>query len=265
MLTFRRTPAALAISALSVIALAGCGSDDSGDPDFEKMTQGSGSSAESSSGSSGHGGVDPEDVVIGDIHSAGEEVEFTIGKQYDYGDGRVEFGSDAKKQAVSVSDFRKVDIFSSPDPDAPADHPSAQGERKSSMLCYDVTHRMVQAPEGEKLTTPDDAVFTTRILWDGKINGDELVKYNYTGVRGQVPPGETVLNDETRDMDSSYTNESEHSKTYTECYSTDMKNAENTSGEIPEGMDGIILTLTSIGGSDSREPHDASWRLELEK
>src|SRR5699024_1653810 len=151
------------------------GSDDPDDSDFEQMTQGSGSSAESSSDSTGHGGVAPEDVVSGDIHSSGEEVEFTIGKQYDYGDGRVEFGSDAQKLAVSVSDFRKVDIFSSPDPNAPADHPSAQGERVDSMLCYDVKIRMIhplmESGGGRPL---NDAFFDKHILWDGKKNGDKI-------------------------------------------------------------------------------------------
>lgn len=265
MLTFRRTPAAVAISVLSALALAGCGGDDSDEPDFEQMTQGSRNSAESSSSSEGHGGVDPQDVVSGDIHASGDEVEFTIGKQYDYGDGRVEFGKDAKKQAVTVSNLRKVDRFSSPDPDAPADHPSAQGEREGSMLCYDVKHRMTQAPEGRELWTPDDAVFVTRVLWDGKINGDELVNYSNTGKRGLVPPGETVVNDETRAASSSNTNESEHSITYTECYTTDMKDQTKSSGEIPDGMDGIIVTLTTIGGGFSREPHEASWELDLEK
>lgn len=264
MLTFRRTSAALVISALSALALTGCGSDDSDDLDFEQMTQGSGSSAESSSDSTGHGGVAPEDVVSGDIHSSGEEVEFTVGKQYDYGDGRVEFGSDAQKFAVSVSDFRKVDVFSSPDPNAPADHPSAQGERVDSMLCYDVKIRMIHPLETNgRLETPNDASFTNRILRDGKINGDKL--YGATGAHGPVPPGETVLNDETRAAGDSIYDFAEHSRTYANCYSTDMKNAENTSGEIPDGMDGIILTLNSIGGDYPREPHDASWRLDLEK
>ena len=267
MLTFRRTSAALVISALSALALTGCGSDDPDDSDFEQMTQGSGSSAESSSDSTGHGGVAPEDVVSGDIHSSGEEVEFTIGKQYDYGDGRVEFGSDAQKLAVSVSDFRKVDVFSSPDPNAPADHPSAQGERVDSMLCYDVKIRMIHPLETNgRLETPNDAFFTNRILWDGKINGDEL-KSSYTGAPGtvpSVPPGETVLNDETRAAGDSIYDFAERSRTYANCYSMDMKNAENTSGEIPDGMDGIILTLKPIG-SDPREPQEASWRLDLEK
>src|SRR5699024_11729392 len=121
----------------------GCGSDDSDNSDFEQTAQDSGSSAESSSDSSGHGGEAPEDVVSGDIHSSGEEVEFTVGKQYDYGDGRVEFGSDAQKFAVSVSDFRTVGVFSSPDPNAPADHPSAQCERVDYMVCYDTKVRMI--------------------------------------------------------------------------------------------------------------------------
>lgn len=262
MLTFRRTSAALVISALSALALTGCGSDDSGDSDFEQTAQGSGSSAESSSDSTGHGGVAPEDVVGGDIHSSGEEVEFTVGEQYDYGDGRVEFGSDAQKLAVSVSDFRKVDVFSSPDPNAPADHPSAQGERVDSMLCYDTKVRMTR-PEPGGIPT---AVFTNRILWDGKINGDEL-KSGDTSAHGPVPPGETVLNDETRaTARGSYYDSEEYSATYVNCYSMDMKNAENTSGEIPDGMDGIILTLDWIGGGDvPREPQEASWRLDLEK
>ena len=271
MLTFRRTSAALVISALSALALTGCGSDDSDDSDFEQMTQDSGSSAESSSDSTGHGGEAPEDVVSGDIHSSGEEVEFTVGEQYDYGDGRVEFGSDAQKFAVSVSDFRKVDVFSSPDPNAPADHPSAQGERVDSMLCFDTKVRMIHPLEFGRYGIPT-AVFTNRILWDGKINGDEL-KSGDTDAHGPVPPGVTVLNDETR-VGGSYDwviyDSAEHSKTYTDCYSMDMKNAENTSGEIPDGMDGIILTLDSIGGGYvprdvPREPHDASWRLDLEK
>ena len=264
MLTFRRTSAALVISALSALALTGCGSDDSDNSDFEQTTQDSGSSAESSSDSTGHGGEAPEDVVSGDIHSSGEEVEFTVGEQYDYGDGRVEFGSDAQKFAVSVSDFRKVDVFSSPDPNAPADHPSAQGERVDSMLCYDTKVRMIR-PEPGGIPT---AVFTNRILWDGKINGDKL-KSGDTDAYGQVPPGETVLNDETRTEGSYYYERAiydtaEHSMTYANCYSMDMKNAENTSGEIPDGMDGIILTLKPIG-SDPREPQEASWRLDLEK
>lgn len=264
MLTFRRTSAALVISALSALALTGCGSDDSDDSDFEQMTQDSGSSAESSSDSTGHGGEAPEDVVSGDIHSSGEEVEFTVGEQYDYGDGRVEFGSDAQKLAVSVSDFRKVDIFSSPDPNAPADHPSAQGERVDSILCYDTKVRMINPPEPGRPGIPT-AAFTNRILWDGKINGDEL-KSSDTSAHGPVPPGETVLNDETRAAArGSYYDRAEYSATYANCYSTDMKNAENTSGEIPDGMDGIILTLDWIGGDVPREPHDASWRLDLEK
>ena len=187
MLTFRRTSAALVISALSALALTGCGSDDSGDSDFEQTAQGSGSSAESSSDSTGHGGVAPEDVVGGDIHSSGEEVEFTVGEQYDYGDGRVEFGSDAQKLAVSVSDFRKVDVFSSPDPNAPADHPSAQGERVDSMLCYDVKIRMTRPLESGGVRPLNDACFDNRILWDGKINGDKL-KSGDTDAYGQVPP-----------------------------------------------------------------------------
>lgn len=268
MLTFRRTSAALVISALSALALTGCGSDDPDDSDFEQMTQGSGSSAESSSDSTGHGGEAPEDVVSGDIHSSGEEVEFTIGKQYDYGDGRVEFGSDAQKFAVSVSDFRKVDIFSSPDPNAPADHPSAQAERVDSILCHDVKIRIINPQDPSRLGTPP-VVLTNRILWDGKINGDEL-KSSDTSAHGQVPPGETVLNDETRAEASHISDRviydrAERSRTHAKCYSMDMKNAENTSGEIPDGMDGIILTLDSIGGDVPREPHDASWRLDLEK
>ena len=269
MLAFRRTSAALVISALSALALTGCGSDDPDDSDFEQTTQDSGSSAESSSDSTGHGGEAPEDVVSGDIHSSGEEVEFTVGEQYDYGDGRVEFGSNAEKFAVSVSDFRKVDVFSSPDPNAPADHPSAQGERVDSMLCYDVKIRMTRPLESGGVRPLNDAFFDNRILWDGKINGDKL-KSGDTDAYGQVPPGETVLNDETRTEGSYYYERAiydtaEHSMTYANCYSMDMKNAENTSGEIPDGMDGIILTLDSIGGDDPREPHDASWRLDLEK
>ena len=270
MLAFRRTSAALVISALSALALTGCGSDDSGDSDFEQTAQDSGSSAESSSDSTGHGGEAPEDVVSGDIHSSGEEVEFTVGKQYDYGDGRVEFGSDAEKFAVSVSDFRKVDVFSSPDPNAPADHPSAQGERVDSMLCYDVKIRMTRPLESGGVRPLNDAFFDNRILWDGKINGDEL-KSGDTSAHGPVPPGETVLNDETRaTARGSYYDSAEYSATYANCYSMDMKNAENTSGEIPDGMDGIILTLDSIGGGYvprdvPREPQEASWRLDLEK
>lgn len=268
MLTFRRTSAALVISALSALALTGCGSDDPDDSDFEQTTQDSGSSAESSSDSTGHGGEAPEDVVSGDIHSSGEEVEFTVGEQYDYGDGRVEFGSDAQKFAVSVSDFRKVDVFSSPDPNAPADHPSAQGERVDSMLCYDVKIRMTRPLESGGVRPLNDAFFDNRILWDGKINGDKL-KSGDTDAYNQVPPGETVLNDETRTEGSYYYERAiydtaEHSMTYANCYSMDMKNAENTSGEIPDGMDGIILTLKPIG-SDPREPQEASWRLDLEK
>ena len=263
MLTFRRTSAALVISALSALALTGCGSDDSDNSDFEQMTQDSGSSAESSSDSTGHGGEAPEDVVSGDIHSSGEEVEFTVGEQYDYGDGRVEFGSDAQKLAVSVSDFRKVDIFSSPDPNAPADHPSAQGERVDSMLCYDVKIRMTRPLESGGVRPLNDAFFDNRILWDGKINGDKL-KSGDTDAYNQVPPGETVLNDETRAAGDSIYDFAERSRTYANCYSMDMKNAENTSGEIPDGMDGIILTLKPIG-SDPREPQEASWRLDLEK
>ena len=263
MLTFRRTSAALVISALSALALTGCGSDDSDNSDFEQMTQDSGSSAESSSDSTGHGGEAPEDVVSGDIHSSGEEVEFTVGEQYDYGDGRVEFGSDAQKFAVSVSDFRKVDIFSSPDPNAPADHPSAQGERVDSMLCYDVKIRMTRPLESGGVRPLNDAFFDNRILWDGKINGDKL-KSGDTDAYNQVPPGETVLNDETRAAGDSIYDFAERSRTYANCYSMDMKNAENTSGEIPDGMDGIILTLKPIG-SDPREPQEASWRLDLEK
>lgn len=267
MLTFRRTSAALVISALSALALTGCGSDDSGDSDFEQTAQGSGSSAESSSDSTGHGGVAPEDVVSGDIHSSGEEVEFTVGKQYDYGDGRVEFGSDAQKFAVSVSDFRKVDVFSSPDPNAPADHPSAQGERVDSMLCHDVKFRMIHPLlESGEIQRLSYGFFTNRILWDGKTNGDELmVETGDTRTHGPVSPGETVLNDETRAAGGSIYDWAEHSVTSTRCYSMDMKNAENTSGEIPDGMDGIILTLNPAIGSDPREPHDASWRLDLEK
>lgn len=264
MLTFRRTSAALVISALSALALTGCGSDDSDNSDFEQMTQDSGSSAESSSDSTGHGGEAPEDVVSGDIHSSGEEVEFTVGKQYDYGDGRVEFGSDAQKFAVSVSDFRKVDVFSSPDPNAPADHPSAQGERVDSMLCYDVKIRMTRPLESGGVRPLNDAFFDNRILWDGKINGDKLTSGD-TNKHGQVPPGETVLNDETRAAGGGSDDRAEDSMTYANCYSMDMKNAENTSGEIPDGMDGIILTLKPTIGSDPREPHDASWRLDLEK
>ena len=266
MLTFRRTSAALVISALSALALTGCGSDDSDDSDFEQMTQDSGSSAESSSDSTGHGGEAPEDVVSGDIHSSGEEVEFTVGEQYDYGDGRVEFGSDAQKFAVSVSDFRKVDVFSSPDPNAPADHPSAQGERVDSMLCYDVKFRMIHPLESGVIQRLDYGFFDNRILWDGKINGDELmIETGDTRTHGPVSPGETVLNDETRAARGTINDRAEHSMTYANCYSMDMKNAENTSGEIPDGMDGIILTLDSIGGDYPREPHDASWRLDLEK
>src|SRR5699024_9471842 len=161
----------LVISALSALALTGCRSDDSDDSDCEQTAQDSGSSAESSSDSTGHGGEAPEDVVSGDIHSSGEEVEFTIGKQYDYGDGRVECGSDAQKLAVSVSDFRKVDIFSSPDPNAPAHHPSAQAERVDSILCHDVQIRIIHPLETNgRLETPLVG-FTNRILWDGKING----------------------------------------------------------------------------------------------
>lgn len=270
MLTFRRTSAALVISALSALALTGCGSDDSDDSDFEQMTQDSGSSAESSSDSTGHGGEAPEDVVSGDIYSSGEEVEFTVGKQYDYGDGRVEFGSDAQKFAVSVSDFRKVDVFSSPDPNAPADHPSAQGERVDSMLCYDEKIRMIHPLlESGGVRRLNDAFFDNRILWDGKINGDKL-KSGDTDAYVQVPPGETVLNDETRReggrlAGSRIYDRGKHSMTYANCYSMDMKNAENTSGEIPDGMDGIILTLKPTIGSDPREPHEASWRLDLEK
>ena len=263
MLTFRRTSAALVISALSALALTGCGSDDSDNSDFEQTAQDSGSSAESSSDSTGHGGEAPEDVVSGDIHSSGEEVEFTVGEQYDYGDGRVEFGSDAQKLAVSVSDFRKVDIFSSPDPNAPADHPSAQGERVDSMLCYDVKIRMTRPLESGGVRPLNDAFFDNRILWDGKINGDKL-KSGDTDAYNQVPPGETVLNDETRAAGDSIYDFAERSRTYANCYSMDMKNAENTSGEIPDGMDGIILTLKPIG-SDPREPQEASWRLDLEK
>lgn len=267
MLTFRRTSAALVISALSALALTGCGSDDSDDSDFEQTAQGSGSSAESSSDSTGHGGVAPEDVVSGDIHSSGEEVEFTVGKQYDYGDGRVEFGSDAQKFAVSVSDFRKVDVFSSPDPNAPADHPSAQGERVDSMLCHDVKFRMIHPLlESGEIQRLSYGFFTNRILWDGKTNGDELmVETGDTRTHGPVPPGETVLNDETRAAGGSIYDWEERSRTYAKCYSMDMKNAENTSGEIPDGMDGIILTLNPAIGSDPREPHEASWRLDLEK
>ena len=278
MLTFRRTSAALVISALSALALTGCGSDDSGDSDFEQTAQDSGdsdfeqtaqdsgSSAESSSDSTGHGGEAPEDVVSGDIHSSGEEVEFTVGKQYDYGDGRVEFGSDAEKFAVSVSDFRKVDVLSSPDPNAPADHPSAQGERVDSMLCYDVKVRMIHPlmESGGVRPLNIDAVFHNRILWDGKTNGDKL-KSGDTSTHGMVPPGETVLNDETRAARGTINDRAEHSMTYANCYSMDMKNAENTSGEIPDGMDGIILTLKPRLGSDPREPNEASWRLDLEK
>ena len=137
------------------------------------------------------------------------------------------------------------------------------------MLCYDVKIRMIHPLEDTigRLETPNDAVFTNRILWDGKINGDEL-KYSDTGAPGpvpSVPPGETVLNDETRAAGDSIYDFEERSRTYANCYSTDMKNAENTSGEIPDGMDGIILTLDSIGGDYPREPHDASWRLDLEK
>src|SRR5690625_3131546 len=236
MLTFRRTSAALVISALSALALTGCGSDDSDDSDFEQMTQGSdfeqmtqdsGSSAESSSDSTGHGGVAPEDVVSGDIHSSGEEVEFTVGKQYDYGDGRVEFGSDAQKFAVSVSDFRKVDVFSSPDPNAPADHPSAQGERVDSMLCHDVKIRMIHPLESGRVRSLTNAFFTNRILWDGKINGDKLTSGD-TNTHGPVPPGETVLNDETRPAGgrlagSRIYDKGKYSKTYTDCYSIDRK------------------------------------------
>lgn len=266
MLTFRRTSAALVISALSALALTGCGSDDSDDSDFEQMTQDSGSSAESSSDSTGHGGVAPEDVVI---YSSGEEVEFTVGKQYDYGDGRVEFGSDVEKFAVSVSDFRKVDVFSSPDPNAPADHPSAQGERVDSMLCYDVKIRMIHPLESGRVRSLTGFFFDNHILWDGKTNGDKLYSGN-TSKHGPVPPGETVLNDETRPAGgrlagSRIYDRGKHSKTYAKCYSMDMKNAENTSGEIPDGMDGIILTLKPQIGSDPREPHEASWRLDLEK
>ena len=267
MLTFRRTSAALVISALSALALTGCGSDDPDDSDFEQMTQDSGSSAESSSDSTGHGGEAPEDVVSGDIHSSGEEVEFTVGEQYDYGDGRVEFGSDAQKFAVSVSNFRKVDVFSSPDPNAPADHPSAQAERVDSILCHDVKIRIIHSQDSSRLETPLVG-FTNRILWDGKINGDELKSSDTS--RSPVPPGETVLNDETRAEASDISDwviydRAERSRTSTDCYSMDMKNAENTSGEIPDGMDGIILTLDAIGRDVPREPHEASWRLDLEK
>lgn len=187
------TAGVLAVAVLVVGGLAIGGAVGGGDDDTSN-TSASGSSASAGSESDGSvEDIDPDSIMAEDQRefanmrflNPGETVEFGEGKKYEYDDGHTEVTfPDGYKYQYTVDNVRKFEHTESGDPDAPADHPDAQGET-ATYACVDVNGTMIQdmekAAQDSNASAPGNYSTDATTLTENMIRED-FAPYNSHGV-----------------------------------------------------------------------------------
>lgn len=137
--------AALAVVGLGVAGIKGSGGDDeSSNYSTSSHSQSGSSSSSGSSGSVDRHAADKEKFDGYSFLKAGEELTYTSGQIYTYDDGHTEHSPEGGEYSVTVDNVRLIDRMSKVDPSAPADHPSAKSHKDATLVCYDVTVRIVR-------------------------------------------------------------------------------------------------------------------------
>lgn len=279
------TVAALAVVGIGVVGAKTIGGGDDGDSSGYSGSSWSGSGSESSrSDDDGDRYAEVKDQFKNyDFLKAGEELTFTTGELYTYDDGHTERSPEGGEFGVTVDNVRTIDAMTKVDPAAPANHPDATSHKGGTLVCYDVTYRVIKEtayaleakekyrdynPLGQGYVSLPD--LTVSPIVDKSYLGNSLGSTDYT-----VPPGSTapIVYDEedgwgTEDgADKVQHSPDKMSETLSECrivaqQGTGNRRGVTADGSEPENYSGYVVSA-SVNESAATPSKDVrGWRFD---
>ncbi|AWT27057.1 hypothetical protein Csp1_23070 [Corynebacterium provencense] len=215
--------------------------------------------------------------------SAGEELTFTTGQLYTYDDGHTERSPEGGEFGVTVDNVRTIDRMSRIDPSAPANHPDAVSHRDGTLVCYDMTLRVIretahalEAKSRYRNYDPVSSEYVTHpTMWiipviENSYLGKILNTDSYS-----VPPGSTapIIYDEnsgwgTEDgADKEQYSPDRKSVTESSCYvvaeeGTGNRRGVTADGSEPSNYTGYVVS-TSLTEPEATPSKDVrGWRFD---
>lgn len=280
--------AVTAVAALAVVGIGVVGAKAIGGGDDESSGYSASSRSGSDSGSSGSDDDGDQHAEAKDLFKnydflkAGEELTFTTGELYTYDDGHTERSPEGGEYGIAVDNVRTIDRMSQVDPAAPANHPDATSHKDGTLVCYDVTYRVIketayaiEAKEKYKdydplgyVNLPDLAV--NPIIGKSYL-GKGLGSAGYT-----VPPGSTApvfFYDEMTGWDTEDGGEKvqyspdKMSMTMSKCHEVAVKGTGNkrgitADGGEPENYSGYVVSAPVSESAATPSKDVRGWRFD---
>lgn len=267
--TFSRAVIASTTALTMATALVAC-SDEDGENIDSQFESGQAASDDQSEVTTSTDADTGKDVRAGNYLSDGDELIFSTGKVYEYDDGRTERSPDGGEYGITFENLRTVNLMSEPDPSAPSDHPDAQAQKTGTMLCVDVTARMIKPEKGETFDYSDDLhreldtlSSQDTIMYpisDGTVSDDELRPTSMSG--HAVAPGSSEIFQYGVGGDYSagpqIFDENAETLQTASCFPTSGEN----DADLPSGVTGAVIAHNPLNGAGHDQDIEG-WQLDL--